>query len=91
MKTKYLMCAAPKKYRVRLFSSRVLGGYSSKFTVYAPSCRKAVMMACMASGVSSFVCLSKMYFGGVISLSRAMKILTSSKYLGMYGFATPIY
>lgn len=49
------------------------------------------MMACMASGVPSFVCLSKMYFGGVISLSRAMKILTSSKYLGMYGFATPIY
>lgn len=34
MKTKYLMCSKPKKYRVRLFSSRVLGGYSSKFTVY---------------------------------------------------------
>lgn len=82
-----LLNVKPKKYRVKFISNRNGGGYSGSFIVYATSSRRAIMMACMCSGVPSFVCLSKLYFGGAISLSAAIKFLTSRSGLGMIAFA----
>ena len=88
LKSKYLMCGKPRKYKVHM-CSRVgkAGAYSGTYVVYAPSRRKAIMKACMASGIPSLTCLAHCYYGGLISLTSAMKFLTSSNGLGVYAFA----
>lgn len=88
MKAKYLMCNNVKKYKVNMYSKTCKqGSYNGTYIVFAPSSRKAILKACIASGIPSLTCLSQCYYGGLISLSSAMKFLTSSKGLGIYAFA----
>lgn len=89
MKAKYLMCNTPKKFKVNMYSKTCKqGSYSSTYTVFASSSRKAILAACMASGIPSLTCLAHCYYGGLISLSSAIKFITSSKNgLGIYAFA----
>ena len=88
LKSKYLMCGKPRKYKVHMYS-RVgkAGAYSGTYVVYAPSSRKAIMKACMVSGVPSITCLAHCYYGGLISLSGALKYLKSTKHLGVMAYA----